>query len=509
MRTFVDVRATISSLGGEELARNAVYSLMGHVAPLILFMVSLPLFISHLGAEGYGVWVGINSVVGMMSILHFGLGEATIKYVSEYHGVGDRRRLQEIVGATILLYGLLAVVILLIGILVLPTVSGRIAEAFTRDPAIPHALRFATVAVAANVLTMVLAAVLKGVQRYDGPARVVLVRDVLRILGSLGLVSAGFGIVGMAVGTAAASVIGLGLAVGEVRRVLPHIRLRPTCVRWSLHRIFAFSVFSFVNALSTVAKTNGAILLIVRVLGAANGAYFSVPFQLYSQMVSIFGSATSVLFPAFSYIRAKDDDVRALRLFGSASRLVAWGASAAAAVALVLGPDLLRLWLGEEFSAAATMPFRLLLAFGAVVSMNTTAYFLLLGYGLIRLITTLHVVNAAMTLGLAVILVPRFGLLGAGLAFAADLIVCAYPVVALRLMRGHHRAKMLLRFYSPLIPCAAASLLASVVVSRLHLSGSQAMAFGGPLLLVTFVGAAALLGTLMGNKGLSTVEKSL
>jgi O-antigen/teichoic acid export membrane protein len=483
----------------KKLVVNAVYSVIGHLMPIILFVVSLPIFTGYLGPEGYGIWVAINSIVSTIGILQFGIGDATIKYVSEYYAIDDSERLCNIIGASLFLYGMVAVLILFLGIFIVPAMMGYIAKDLTKDPTAPVAVRIVTLAVVMNIFTTVLVAVLKGVQRYDVQAKILIAREFVRILGSTVLVIKGFGILGMAVAAAGASVIGVVLAILAIRRVLRGIRIRFLFSRRDIRRIFSFSLFSFVAGVSTIAKANGGVLLITRLLGAANGAYFAVPYQIYSQMVSAFGAMTSVLFPAFSALKVRNDYIDSSRLFETSNHFVTWAASVLGVSVFILAPDILRLWLGEDFSATATTPLRLFMILGVIVSMNTTAYFLLLGHGRIRLLTALHIGNALVVLGLIIILVPYLGLIGAALAYVADLVTFSYVFVATGSLKTECKIGLAFKFYLPLTTAPMVAILTFTILKGLHLSGVMAIAIGVPLVILFFAVAALL--TILVAKG--------
>src|SRR2546428_10163417 len=116
-------RRTISNAGWAGACRV----LVGFVS-----LITVPVFIHRLGATSYGIYVLIQSLLGVTGLFNLGFGEAAIKFVSEAEGRGDtsmmmryfRNTLAVSLVVTAVVFGLL---ILLAGVLAsaLLPVEGR------------------------------------------------------------------------------------------------------------------------------------------------------------------------------------------------------------------------------------------------------------------------------------------------------------------------------------------------------------------------------------------------
>lgn len=56
----------------------------------IVFFLSVPLFIEHLGAEAFGIWMLLNTILIGMQVFNFGLGAGILKNMAWQIGKGDR-----------------------------------------------------------------------------------------------------------------------------------------------------------------------------------------------------------------------------------------------------------------------------------------------------------------------------------------------------------------------------------------------------------------------------------
>jgi O-antigen/teichoic acid export membrane protein len=88
-----------SSRGLERYRRagiTASSSFIGKALNILISFLSVPLTVHYLGAERYGVWLTISSLITWMSMTDFGLaGVALVNVLSEAHGNDDRVAAQQ------------------------------------------------------------------------------------------------------------------------------------------------------------------------------------------------------------------------------------------------------------------------------------------------------------------------------------------------------------------------------------------------------------------------------
>lgn len=87
------------------------------ISCLIPFLYT-PIMLDMLGQAEYGLYGLANSVVGYLSLLSFGFGSTIIRYLSKYRAEGKREDLEKTYGFFLVLYGILAVIILLGGLVI-------------------------------------------------------------------------------------------------------------------------------------------------------------------------------------------------------------------------------------------------------------------------------------------------------------------------------------------------------------------------------------------------------
>lgn len=74
-----------------------------------------PVMLNLLGQSEYGLYSLANSVIGYITVLNFGLGNAVIRYTVKYKTLGDEESCSRIYGAFFIMYGSLGILALIAG----------------------------------------------------------------------------------------------------------------------------------------------------------------------------------------------------------------------------------------------------------------------------------------------------------------------------------------------------------------------------------------------------------
>lgn len=393
---------------------NAVWNTVNTVCTLVISVFSAPVLIRSLGTSKYGVFLLIGSLTGLLGIMSFGLGEATLRYVARHYRERDLVGINRVFGATLSLYVLVAAVV---SLLVFGATSFVVTwlNIGTADSGNVYALvRIATAAFAVRIVTSVFSVLPSALQRYDITSKINIAINTLRSGGYLAIALAGLDLIHLILWDFFLSVASGFLWVSVARRLLPALRLLPSTSLHGLKEIAGYSIMSFLTwTVHTMHRESGKLLL-ARMLGTAPVAYLGTPDNITQRMHVVVASGAEVLLSRFSADRESKESEP---LFWNAT----WTAVTLSLILLiplmVLMPDFLALWINPSFAKESALAGQLLAIYlvfqGAFAP--TAAYFR--GTGKPGYVTAVIAVALVITVVTSLQLIPSQGVVGVGLAY--------------------------------------------------------------------------------------------
>ena len=93
------------------------------ICSALINLITVPLTVKYLGAERYGLWMAISSVVALMSFADLGLGNGLLNAVSKAHGRKSNLDAQIAVSSTLFILTCISLLLLIIFISVYPFIS--------------------------------------------------------------------------------------------------------------------------------------------------------------------------------------------------------------------------------------------------------------------------------------------------------------------------------------------------------------------------------------------------
>jgi len=411
----------------------------------------MPYILSKLGSEKYGIWSIVNSFIGIMGVFNFGIGDASIKYVSDYHSKNDKENLQSVIENAVFIYIIICVLIFLTGFFAFPVIIGIFKIPAQYKNITILIIRISTISCIFNILTTNLFAFLKGIQIFKESGKIILLRESIRTSCIITLLHFGFGLIGMAIANLTGLFVGLLCVLFAIKKFLPESILLPKFKRTTFNRIFGFSIYSFINTILTAIKSNIGNVFISRYLGVSFVPYFSIPYSIYSQLISISGTITAVLFPLFSSLKALDKKSQTMKIYFCSNKVISFIAGLTATIGWLFSDKLLMIWLGSDFSNNSAIGLIILFLMAAIIMTNTVSYNYILGSGDIRFLTYIHGFICLCIFISAFFMIPRWGLLGSVLSYCPDIIALNYIPVAIVLIKFKNSLKVLANLYMPIL----------------------------------------------------------
>ncbi len=117
-----------STAGGRSIERyrrvvlTTLSACLAKVIVALTLLVSVPLTLSYLGPERYGLWMTVGSVVAILSFSDFGIGNGLVNAVSEANGKDDRELARRYVSSAFFMLSGVSLLLLVIFGIVYPWV---------------------------------------------------------------------------------------------------------------------------------------------------------------------------------------------------------------------------------------------------------------------------------------------------------------------------------------------------------------------------------------------------
>ena len=244
-----------------------------------------------------------------------------------------------------------------------------------------------------------------------------------RLLAAVAVVSTGGGVAGVL--WAQASVDLVAVAVGFVwswRWVGPAPVLAAAGPQLRLGRAGVVTVLAVGLPFALVVLLSGLLadaekLALGMIRSVEDFTYYTVPFNAVIKFTVVSGAVARVLLPRLAALGARGDAAEALELTERADRILVTGMVAAMVPVVVLAPELLRIWVGDDFAVRSSPASRILLVGVALNAAAIPGHSVVLARGRPSYLTYLLSAELIVHLVVVYLLVTAFGLVGAATAW--------------------------------------------------------------------------------------------
>jgi len=425
--------ATESGRSKERLRRAALTTIGSSVSKavsLLASLVSVPLTYRYLGAERYGIWMVLISIIGAMSFADLGIGNGLVNAISEAYGRDDRKLAKEHVSSALALMSAIAVVFSLIGTVAYPFLPWlRLfnvkSDVVASEGAQAFLVLYASfiVNIPLGVITRAQSGIQKGyiaqvVNSIGGVASLCFILLVIHFRGSLAwlvFASVGTGIIAM--------LFNGWILFSEFPWLLPSFH----AIRGnSAKKIFRLGLLFFVLQCAFTFAFTSDNIVIAQVLGAAAVATYSVPQKFFSFVAAIVNMAVGPFWPAYGEAIARGDVRWVRRVFWASLWFVLAVSLPLCTLLATAGPWILKVAVGKSFHAPTDLMI-VLSVWGVVSSVAVVMSVLLNGAGVLKQQAALAVVAAASNLALSIFLTKRLGVIGVCLASIVTQLAITFP----------------------------------------------------------------------------------
>jgi O-antigen/teichoic acid export membrane protein len=422
-----DADADETGAGLATVAGGAVRVFGGRVGKLLLVFLAQLVMARVLGSDGYGgvviaqMAIGVGSVVGAL-----GLDSGLARKVPLHET--DPERLRGVVRGG-LVVGLLSGALVGAGAFLAAPVF---ATELFGDPDVTVLLQLAAVGVPFGVLSYIGGAVARGAGSTAVRVGVrQLLNPVLNLLLVVAFLLAGYGAAGAAAGVVGAIVIGSLVALFLALRALP-VSLRGPSVPMS-RELFVFSLPLLMTSSVEFVLVHTDTFLIGVFRGPSAVGIYNAAFKIRQFGMVFFYPATFLLPTVLTRFDSEDRTQAAARIYQVTTKWLVLLSGPVVLVLLLFPEVVLGLTFGPDYLGARTALQVLLVSVMVTVLLSANGSALVaLGHN--RINAVVNAGTAVTNVGLNLLLIPRFGILGAAVATSTAFVArdVAYSVALYR-----------------------------------------------------------------------------
>jgi O-antigen/teichoic acid export membrane protein len=445
--------------------------LFGAIVPLVVALVTVPIYVRHIGDARYGVLSIVWLLLGYFGFLDLGLSRAAVNALARLRYAPQEARARVLVTTLVLnlglgLFGCLCLAVfgnyLLQHVLAVPeALKPEIAQAF------PWIVGLFPLALVSGV----------GIGALESRERFLLANMLQVSGGSLGqmvpvalavLVSPSLAVVIPA--AVMARVLTIAAILIAVYRDEGPLSLA-ACDHHQARKLLSYGGWISVSSIIGPILTSLDQFVIGSVLNVAAVAHYAVPMNLVTRSQIFAGALTRTLFPRMSSVGP--DEARSLA--SRALLALAYGYGAICAPAIILTPVFFKYWIGADFAAVAA-PVAEILFFGAWINgLAFVPFGLLQSQGRPDVTGKFHAAEVLPFIGILWGLTSTFGIIGAALAWSLR---CAADAACLFWAAGMPRRALLQAIVLPLCLLGCSHVIAVYVGPNLWVSLASAAVAG-------------------------------
>ena len=346
----------------ERYRRAALTTLVSYGArgvTLVTTLVSVPLTLSYLGIERYGMWMTISSIIAMLSFTDFGIGNGLLNSIAETNGQGDTRQAERYVSSALAMLGFIALGVgLLFAIVYQFTPWARVFNV-TSPVAVSEAGLATAVFAACFLLNMPLSVpqqVRVGYQEGYVNGLFIGVGNLFGLALVLVAISAHASLPVLVLAMAGSPLLMSLVNAAFLARSRPHLVPRLALVdRRSSNALMRTGMLFFVLQLAVVVGYTSNAIVAAQVIGPGAVSEYTVATKLFLIPTTLISLALVPLWPAYREALTRGDGRWVRSTFLRSLKLVFMiGLPFLALLVAVSGP-LIRVWVGDAVHPSASL----------------------------------------------------------------------------------------------------------------------------------------------------------
>src|ERR1043166_1625983 len=406
-----------------EIIKNVGSSWFALAVNILVGVFISPFILHRLGDTAFGLWGLIFSLTGYYGIFDFGIRSSIIRYVSKYTATHDAEEVTGLINTAMFTYscvGILSLLLSLAGCLYIYRLFKIPADFYATAAWL---LFLFCTSGSLGFSLGVFGGMLEGLQKFyiinwtnivfSGVIRAVLIVLYLR---------RGYGLL-----TVALITVGLPVISSIVRAVIA-LRSLPIKFRWkyvdrnSFRHMANYSGVTFMIIVAARLRLKTDAVVIGTFLSSAAITYFYAGSRLCDYAGELVSCLAQIFVPMSSQSDAAGNMDRLRKIFIVGNRACAFTIFPITVFFVILGKSIIGVWLGQKYVAQAYPVLIILILAHTLMLMQSASGRILFGMSKHGKLAVVSLIEGVANLGLSILLVRPFGIMGDALGTAIPLL---------------------------------------------------------------------------------------
>jgi O-antigen/teichoic acid export membrane protein len=389
-----------------------------------------PFIIGTLGQDGYGTWTLITSMTGYISLMALGVPMACVRYLAQDVAEGDERKVNQTIGSCAGLYLLIGMVAVLIGaVLMVLFKAYAIPSAFKTEALLAFGLMVLNVS--AGFIGFLPEGILFAHHDFVRRNLVRMAGVLLRLGLTIGLLKLHASLVTLAVVQIACLGFDFSVTLFLIRRYYPGIRISLADFDFAMvRRIFSFSVFVLLLTAGARLSFETDALVIGALMGVSFIPYYVVANSLIVYVMDFVIAIAAVVSPMATKMTTERKSDQLREMFLKWSKVALSLTLMVGLFLIVFGPTFIGWWINPSYERPSGQVLQILMVSSFVfLPIRGVALPLLMGLGKPKTPAIASLAAGLLNLGLSVLLIRPFGLIGVAVGTAIPNVLFASVVL--------------------------------------------------------------------------------
>ncbi len=407
-----------------QLKAGAFLSYVSIILNNLVGILYTPFMLRMMGQNEFGLYSLVASVVGYLTILDFGFGNAIIRYTAKYRAEGKIEEQHKMFGMFFILYCVIGIIAFIAGIFLYFNADSLFDQTMTAEDL--SKVRIMTLLMVANVAftfpMSIWGAIITAYENFVFQKTVNIIRIILNPIIMIILLQMGYRAIAMVVVLTAFNVATL-LTNAWFCKYRIRIKVKFVKFKWGfLKEISSYSFWIFLEAImNTIFWSTGQFVLGMYV-GATSVAIYAVALQLKNIYLSFSTAISGVFLPKVtSMVTTHTSDKDISDLFVRTGRVQYIVLSLILSGFILFGRPFIRLWAGANYddSYLITLIFFIPLTVPLIQNIGIC---ILQAKNQLKFRSILYVSIAIASLGISIPLTKEYGGIGCATGTATALV---------------------------------------------------------------------------------------